>query len=63
VYAGAVVDPKGDHGAIVYSASGTTAVRVTFHEFFALGSISGRAGSPSFHARTAARRRSRVRLA
>jgi hypothetical protein len=41
VYAGSVVDPKLHHGAIVYGASGATAVHVTFHEFFALGSIRG----------------------
>jgi hypothetical protein len=43
VFAGAVVDPRLDHGAIVYNASGTSTVfRVTFQEFFALGSIRGR---------------------
>lgn len=41
VYAGALVDPKLDHGAILYSAAGTTAVHVTFHAYFALGSIGG----------------------
>jgi hypothetical protein len=41
VYAGAVVDPRLGHGAAVYSTSGTTAVRVTFHEYLALGSIRG----------------------
>jgi hypothetical protein len=41
VFAGAVVDPKLHHGAIVFSISGKTAVQVTFHEFFARGSISG----------------------
>jgi hypothetical protein len=41
VYAGAVVDPRLGHGAAVYSTNGTTAVRVTFHEYLPLGSISG----------------------
>jgi len=41
VYAGAVVDPRLGHGAVVYSTSGSTAVRVTFHEYLPLGSISG----------------------
>ena len=41
VYAGAIVDPRLGHGAAVYSTNGTTAVRVTFHEYFALGSIRG----------------------
>jgi hypothetical protein len=41
VYAGAVVDSQLHHGAIVYSSSGATSVRVMFHEFFALGSIGG----------------------
>jgi hypothetical protein len=41
VYAGAVVDPKLRHGAIVFSITGNTALHVTFHEFFARGSISG----------------------
>ena len=41
VYAGAVVDPRLGHGAVVYSTNGTTAVRVTFHEYLPLGSITG----------------------
>jgi hypothetical protein len=41
VYVGAVVDPRLGHGAAVYSTSGTTAVRVTFHEYLPLGSING----------------------
>jgi hypothetical protein len=41
VYAGAIVDPRLGHGAAVYSTNGTTAVRVTFHEYLALGSING----------------------
>ena len=41
VYAGAVVDPRLGHGAAVYSTNGTTAVRVTFHEYLPLGSING----------------------
>jgi hypothetical protein len=41
VYAGAIVDPRLGHGAVVYSTNGTTAVRVTFHEYLALGSITG----------------------
>jgi hypothetical protein len=41
VYAGAVVDPRLGHGAAVYSTSGTTAVRVIFHEYLPLGSING----------------------
>ena len=41
VYAGAVVDPRLGHGAAVYSTNGTTAVRVTFHEYLPLGSITG----------------------
>ncbi len=41
VYAGAVVDRKLDHGAVVYATFGTTSVRVIFHEYFAVGSISG----------------------
>ena len=41
VYAGAVVDPRLGHGAVVYSTNGTTAVRVTFHEYLPAGSITG----------------------
>jgi hypothetical protein len=41
VYAGALVDPRLGHGAIVFSANGTTDVRVSFHVFFALGSVQG----------------------
>jgi hypothetical protein len=41
VYAGAVVDPRLGHGAAVYSTNGTTAVRVTFHDYLPLGSIKG----------------------
>jgi hypothetical protein len=41
VYAGAVVDPRLGHGAAVYSTNGTTAVRVTFHDYLSLGSING----------------------
>jgi hypothetical protein len=41
VYAGAVVDPRLGHGAVVYSTNGTNAVRVTFHEYLSLGSING----------------------
>jgi hypothetical protein len=41
VYAGAIVDPRLGHGAAVYSTNGTTAVRVTFHEYLPLGSITG----------------------
>jgi hypothetical protein len=41
VYAGAVVDPRLGHGAAVYSANGTTTVRVTFHDYLPLGSING----------------------
>jgi hypothetical protein len=41
VYAGAVVDPRLGHGAAVYSTNGTTAVRVTFHEYLPLRSING----------------------
>jgi hypothetical protein len=41
VYAGAVVDPNLNHGAIVYSTTGSTQVRVIFHEYLALGSITG----------------------
>jgi hypothetical protein len=41
VYAGAIVDPRLGHGAAVYSTNGTSAVRVTFHEYLALGSING----------------------
>jgi hypothetical protein len=42
VFAGALPDPSLGHGAIVFSTTGTTRLRVTFHEFFALGSIRGR---------------------
>jgi hypothetical protein len=41
VYAGAVVDPKLDHGAIVVTAHGTTTLHVAFQEFFAHGSVKG----------------------
>lgn len=41
VYAGAVVDPRLGHSAAVYSANGTTSVRVIFHEYLSLGSIKG----------------------
>jgi hypothetical protein len=41
VYAGALVDPKLGHGATVYSTDGTTSVRVIFHDYLPLGSISG----------------------
>ncbi len=41
VYAGALPDPKLGHGAIIFSTAGTTHLRVTFQEFFALGSIRG----------------------
>jgi hypothetical protein len=41
VYAGAVVDPRLGHGAVVYSTNGSTAVRVIFHEYLPLGSITG----------------------
>jgi hypothetical protein len=41
VFAGAVIDPKLHHGAIVYHTSGNTTLKVGFQEFFALGSIKG----------------------
>lgn len=41
VYAGALPDPKLGHGAIIFSTVGTTHLRVTFQEFFSLGSIRG----------------------
>jgi hypothetical protein len=41
VYAGALVDRRLGHGAIVFSASGTNDLRVSFHAFFAEGSIEG----------------------
>ena len=41
VYAGALPDPKLGHGAIIFSTLGTTHLRVTFQEFFSLGSIRG----------------------
>ena len=41
VYAGALVDPKLGHGAVVFSTTGTNTVRVIFHEYFTLGSING----------------------
>jgi hypothetical protein len=41
VYSGALVDPLLDHGAVVFSTTGKSAVRVTFHEFFTQGSIDG----------------------
>jgi hypothetical protein len=41
VFAGAIIDPKLRHGAIVYRASGNTMLKVNFQEFFASGSIKG----------------------
>jgi hypothetical protein len=41
VYAGALVDPRLHHGAIVVTAHGTSTLRVTFQEFFARGSLKG----------------------
>ncbi len=41
VYAGALVDQTLGHGAIVFNAIGTTEQRVSFHAFFARGSIDG----------------------
>jgi hypothetical protein len=41
VYSGALVDPVLGHGAGVFSTTGKTTVRVTFHEFFTQGSIDG----------------------
>jgi hypothetical protein len=41
VYAGALVDKTLGHGAIVFNASGTNDLRVSFHAFFAEGSIEG----------------------
>jgi hypothetical protein len=41
VFAGAIVDPKLHHGAIVYHTSGSTTLKVGFQEFFASGSING----------------------
>jgi hypothetical protein len=41
VYAGELVDRRLDHGAIVFNASGTTNLRVSFHAFFTSGSIEG----------------------
>jgi hypothetical protein len=35
------VDPTLAHGAIVFSTTGKTTLRVTFHEFFTQGSIDG----------------------
>lgn len=41
VYAGALPDPTLGHGAVVFTAYGTTHLRVRFHTYFALGSING----------------------
>jgi hypothetical protein len=41
VDAGALVDARLGHGAIVFSTIGTNKLRVTFHMFFARGSIDG----------------------
>jgi len=41
VYAGALPDPRLGHGAVVFTAYGTTHLRVSFHAYFALGSIKG----------------------
>jgi hypothetical protein len=41
VYSGALVDPMLGHGASVFSTTGKTTVRITFHEFFTQGSIDG----------------------
>lgn len=41
VYDGALVDRRLGHGAIVFSAIGTSDLRVGFHAFFARGSIGG----------------------
>jgi hypothetical protein len=41
VYAGALVDPRLGHGAVVFSTKGRTTVRVTFHEYFPRGSMKG----------------------
>jgi hypothetical protein len=41
VFAGALPDPRLRHGAIVFTTTGATNLRVTFQEFFALGSING----------------------
>jgi hypothetical protein len=41
VFAGAVPDRFLGHGAIVFSTVGTQRLRVTFQEFFSLGSIKG----------------------
>jgi hypothetical protein len=41
VFAGAIIDPKLHHGAIVYHSSGSTTLKVGFQEFFAQGSING----------------------
>ena len=41
VYAGALPDPRLGHGAIIFSTVGSTHLRVTFQEFFSLGSIRG----------------------
>jgi len=41
VYAGALPDPRLGHGAIVFSAYGTTHLRVSFQAYFARGSIRG----------------------
>jgi hypothetical protein len=41
VYAGALVDRSLGHRAIVFNAIGMTDLRVSFHAFFAGGSIRG----------------------
>jgi hypothetical protein len=42
VFAGSVVDRTRGHGAIVITATGSSLLDVTFQDFFARGSISGR---------------------
>jgi hypothetical protein len=41
VDAGALVDRQLGHGAVVFSTTGMTKLRITFHEFFTRGSING----------------------
>jgi hypothetical protein len=41
VYAGALPDPTLGHGAVVFTAYGTTHLRVIFRTYFGLGSIKG----------------------
>jgi hypothetical protein len=42
VYAGALPDRRLGHGAIVFTSRGSAHQTVTFQEFFALGTITGR---------------------